>query len=80
VYNSKKAKVTIRKIVKNSKPDKVKIVFTLKPKHFTGDTGDKNKNFEIQFLTLLMKLSSMHIDKFVEKWFGVNGTATTETN
>jgi len=30
VFNSKTAKVTIRKIVKKSKPEKVKIVFTLR--------------------------------------------------
>ena len=31
VFNSKKAKVMIRKNVKNSQPEEVKIVFTLKP-------------------------------------------------
>jgi len=36
VVNSKKAKVMIRKIVKNSNPEKVKIVFTLKPRFFSG--------------------------------------------
>jgi len=80
VFNSKAATVAIRKIVKKCKPEKVKIVFTLKPKYFAGDTGDKNKNFEIQFHQLLTKLLSMDMDNFIEKWFGVNETATTETN
>ena len=47
VFNSKKAKVMIRTIIKNSKPEKVKVkvVFTFKPRFFakcsedTGDTG-----------------------------------------
>jgi len=41
VFNSEKAKVMIRKIVKISKGENVKIVFTLKPKHFTETSAGK---------------------------------------
>ena len=40
IYNSKNAEVMLRKIFKGPKPTKVKIVFTLKPKHFTASSGD----------------------------------------
>jgi len=58
VFNSKKAKVMIRKNVKNSQPEEVKIVFTLKPIFFgkgtertetSGDSVNSDENFEEQF-------------------------------
>ena len=58
VFNSKKAKVMIRKNVENSQPEKVKIVFTLKPRFFgkgtestetSGDSVNSDENFEVQF-------------------------------
>jgi len=40
VFDSKKAKIMVKKIVKNSKPKKVNIVFTLKPKQFSDDDSE----------------------------------------
>jgi len=62
VYNSKRAKVMIMKIVKTSKPEKVKVVFTQKPRFFSensgngakgaessGNSGDSDEKFEEHF-------------------------------
>jgi len=58
VFYSKKAIVMIRKNVKNSQPEEVKIVFALKPIFFgkgtesteiSGDSVKYDENFEIQF-------------------------------
>ena len=38
VFNSKKAKIMRRKIFKGSKPQKVKVVFTLKRRYFNGNS------------------------------------------
>jgi len=46
-------------------PGKVKIVFTLKPKHFAEGSEDSEENHEEKFQKLLAKLSSMHMDNFV---------------
>jgi len=37
IFHSNKAKVTIRKIEKDSKTKWVKIIYTLKPKHFSEE-------------------------------------------
>ena len=67
IFNSKKAKVLLRNFFFNSKPEKVKIVFTLKPTFFTevsgtsGDTGNaensKTTVSEDTFKILLAKLT-----------------------
>ena len=46
VFNSKKANVKIRKIIKQSKPENVKIVFTLKPRVFSEDGAKGPKVLE----------------------------------
>jgi len=49
-FHSKKAKVMIGKIVKNSKPEKVWLVLTLKSKHFEGNRGENfGNNFRENF-------------------------------
>jgi len=63
IFNSKKAKVIIKKLEKNSKPKKVKIVYTLKPTHFS-ETGDIS---EESFKNLLKKLADMNHAEFVAK-------------
>ena len=68
VFNSEKVKVVVRKILKNSKPKKVKIGFTLKPKHFSEGTEISENSFQI----LLKKLSKMNHAAFVAENFGVN--------
>jgi len=37
IFNSKKSKVMIRKIEQGSKTKRVKLIYTLKPKHFSED-------------------------------------------
>jgi len=63
IFNSKKAKVIIKKLEKNSKPKKVKIAHTLKPKHFS-ETGDIS---EESFENLLKKLVDINHAEFVAK-------------
>jgi len=46
VYNSTRAKVMIRKLVKNSKSEKVEVVFTLKPRFFSENSGNGAKGTE----------------------------------
>jgi len=67
IFNSKKAKVMIKKIENDSKPKKVKIIFTLKPKHFSEDSDI----FEESFKTLLKKLTDINHAEFVAENFGV---------
>ena len=58
----------IRRIVKTSKTEKVKIVFTLKPNHFTGDNENNfEENFEGNFQKLLTEFSCVHLDNFIKK-------------
>jgi len=45
IFNSNKAKVMIRKIEKDSKTKKVKIIYTLKPKHFSEDSDISDELF-----------------------------------
>ena len=74
IYHSKKAKVMLRKIVKNSKPEKVKTVFTLKPKHFsetTENSDNTNSISEQSFKKLLDKLKHINMEHFLRESFGV---------
>jgi len=71
IFNSKQAKVMIRKILQSSKTKKVKIIYTLKPKHFS-------KNLEISdesFQSLLQKLAKLNDAEFVVDNFGVGDNA-----
>ena len=67
IFNSNKAKV-IRKI--GSKTKKVKIIYILKPKHFS----EENISDE-SFQSLLKKLAHMNHSEFVAENFGVGDNA-----
>jgi len=67
IFNSNKAKVMIRKIEKDSKTKKVKIIFSLKPKHFS----EENISVE-SFENLLKRLADMNHTEFVAENFGDN--------
>jgi len=66
-FNSNKSKVMIRKIEKKSKPKKVKIIYTLKPKHFGEDSDISEESFK----NLLRKLADINHAEFVALNFGV---------
>jgi len=51
IFNSNKAKVMIKTIVKGSKTKRVEIIYTLKPKHFSEGPDISDESFE----TLLKK-------------------------
>jgi len=75
VFNSKKANVIVRRLTARQ-PGKVKIVFTLKPKHFSGNgAGFLRKTFDKNFQKLLAKLCNMHMTSFVKNWFSVSERA-----
>jgi len=61
IFNSKKSKVMIRKIEKDSKTKRVKTIYTLKPKHFSEDSDISVESFE----NLLKKLAHMNHAEFV---------------
>jgi len=67
IFNSNKAKVMIRKIEKDSKTKRVKIIFSLKPKHFS----EENISVE-SFENLLKRLADMNHTEFVAENFGDN--------
>jgi len=46
IFNSNKAKVMIRKIEKDTKTKRVKIIYTLKPKHFSKVPDISDESFE----------------------------------
>ena len=46
IFNSNKAKFMIRKIEKDSKTKRVKIIYTLKPKHFGEDSDISEESFK----------------------------------
>jgi len=46
IFNSKKSKVMIRKIEQGSKTKKVKIIYTLKPKHLSKDLDISEESFK----------------------------------
>jgi len=73
----KKCKVMLRKIFKDSKPEKAKFVITLKRRFFTNtsetfkSSGDET-NFDESFQKLLKCLSGLDISQSVDVWFGVD--------
>jgi len=67
IFNSKQAKVMIRKVEQSSKTKKVKIIYTLKPKHFREESQISDESFQ----SLLKKLAHMNHDAFVAENFGV---------
>jgi len=76
IYNSKKAKVMLRKIFKDFKRTKVKIVFSLKSKNFTGNSADTisdktNSVSEQSFNKLLDKLTHIKMEHFRQESLGV---------
>ena len=71
IFNSKQAKVMIRKILQGSKTKKVKIIYTLKPKHFSENLEISDESFQ----TLLQKLAKLDHAEFVVENFGVGDNA-----
>jgi len=67
IFNSKQAKVMIRKIKQSSKTKRVKIIYTLKPKHFCEDSEISDESFQ----SLLKKLTKIDHDAFVAENFGL---------
>ena len=67
IFNSNKAKVMIKNIKKDSKTKRVKIILTLKPKHFSEE-NISDESFE----NLLKKLAYMNHAEFVAENFGNN--------
>jgi len=68
IFNSNKAKVMIRKIEKDTKTKRVKIIYTLKPKHFSEDSDISDESFK----NLLKRLADMNHAEFVAENFGHN--------
>jgi len=66
IFNSNKAKAMIKKIEKDPKTKRVKIIYTLKPKNFSEDSDISHKSFE----NLLKKLADMDHEAFVAQNFG----------
>ena len=67
IFNSKTSKVMIRKIEEDSKTKQIKIIYTLKPKHFSGDSDISEESFK----NLLKKLADINHAEFVAENFGV---------
>jgi len=70
IFNSNKAKVMIKNIKKDSKTKKIKIIYTLKPKHFS----EENISDE-SFQSLLKKFAQMNHSEFVAENFGLGDNA-----
>ena len=70
IFNSNKAKVMIKNINKDSKTKRIKIIYTLKPKHFS----EENISVE-SFENLLKRLTDMNHAEFVAENFGVGDNA-----
>ena len=66
-FNSNKAKAMIKKIEKDTKTKRVKIIYTLKPKHFS----EENISDE-SFQSVLKRLADMNHAEFVAENFGYN--------
>jgi len=68
IFNSNKAKVMIKK--KDSKTKRVKIIYTLKPKHFSKGSEISEQSFKI----LLNKVAGKNYAEFVAEnlWVGDN--------
>ena len=71
ICNSNKANVMIKNIKKDSKTKRMKIIFTLKPKHLSEDVNISEESFE----NLLKKLAHMNHAEFVAENFGVGDNA-----
>ena len=67
IFNPNKAKVMIRKIEKDTKTKRVKIIYTLKPKHFSEENIS-----EESFENLLKRLDDMNHSEFGAENFGDN--------
>jgi len=65
VYNSKNVKVMLRRPLQS---ERVKVVFTLKPRFFRN--GENSVNIEEQFQKLLRRLSCLNMSELIEEWFG----------
>jgi len=70
IFDSNEAKVMIKNIKKDSKTKRVKIIYTLKPKHFS----EENISVE-SFENLLKRLADMNHVEFVAENFGVGDNA-----
>jgi len=68
IFNSKKSKVMIRKIEKDSQTKRLKIMYTLKPNHFGKDSDLSDESFK----NLLKRLADMNHVEFVAENFGDN--------
>ena len=68
IFNSNKAKVMIKKIDRGSKTKRVKIIYTLKPNHFSEDLNISDESFK----NLLKRLADMNHAEFVADNFGDN--------
>jgi len=58
----------IRKIEEDSKTKRVKIIYILKPKHFSEDSDISDESFQ----SLLKRLADMDHEAFVAENFGDN--------
>jgi len=67
-FDSNKAKVVIKSKKKDSKTKRIKIIYALKPKHFSEDSNISEKSFE----NLLKRLADMNHAEFVAVNFGDN--------
>ena len=67
IFNAKQAKVMIRKILQSSKTKRLKIIYTLKPKHFSENLEIFNESFQ----SLSKQLKKIYHDAFVAENFGV---------
>jgi len=70
IFNSDKAKVLIKNKKKDSKTKRVKIIYTLKPKHFSEENIS-----EESFENLLKRLADMNQAEFVAENFGMGDNA-----
>jgi len=68
IFNSQQAKVIIKNIKKDSKTQRVKIIYTLQPKHFSECSEISDESFE----NLLKKVANMDHETFVAENFGDN--------
>ena len=67
IFNSNKAKVMMKNIKKDSKTKRVKIIYTLKPKHYSKDSEISDESFK----NLLNKVADKNYADLVVENFGV---------
>jgi len=70
IFNSNKAKVMIKNIKEDSKTKRLKLIYTLKPKHFSEE-----KISVESFENLLKRLADINHAEFVAENFGVGDNA-----